>query len=221
MRLLALAMPQSFVTPRWSNLQQRLVTVTPLVVLGPDVLVRVFDALLQGRQVLPVLPVLIPEDVRVDAGGSDADGNATMRKERSGLVLCFALCGRADDLKGKPFEASERTPLPGHLPGRRGSVKAAVCLFALLASCRPGEMIWLGSGWGDVIQHGDILPESWFPSLVSVMFFPNVYSLPNSATTIKLKPYQLTLRRVPGQRGARQQRRSRRAWGRSWRSGAG
>lgn len=76
------------------NLQQSLVTIAPRKVLGlvaanvsirrmpkdrweayPDVLVGVLDALFQRRQVRPVLPVLIPENVCVDAS-ADKGGNA-------------------------------------------------------------------------------------------------------------------------------------------------
>lgn len=57
-----------------------LVAVAPRIVLGADVLVRVLGALLQGRHVRPVVPVLVPLDPGVDAGedeggrqGVDAD----------------------------------------------------------------------------------------------------------------------------------------------------
>jgi hypothetical protein len=59
-----------------SRQQAYLVTVSPGEVLRPDVLVGVLDALLEGREVLPVLPMLGPEVVGVDAGdqeGGDAD----------------------------------------------------------------------------------------------------------------------------------------------------
>lgn len=65
------------------RMQQRsttyLVAVAPEVVLGADVLVVVFDALLHGRGVGGVLPVLVPEPVGVgaredQAGGDEAGG---------------------------------------------------------------------------------------------------------------------------------------------------
>lgn len=88
----------------FGNLQKSLVTVTPREVLGlitvdcqyfriytyicfkderggreggtyPDVLVRVLDTLLQRRQVRPMLPMLVPENVCVDAGANKG-GNA-------------------------------------------------------------------------------------------------------------------------------------------------
>lgn len=53
-----------------------LVAITPLVVLGADVLVRILGALLQRRHVVPVVPVLVPEPVGVGTrqgeGGDDA-----------------------------------------------------------------------------------------------------------------------------------------------------
>ena len=45
-----------------------LVTVAPGEVPHADVLVGVLDTLLQGREVGPVLPVLVPQVVGVDAG---------------------------------------------------------------------------------------------------------------------------------------------------------
>ena len=55
--------------------EESLVSVTPLVVLGTDVLVRVLGALLQRRHVRPVLPVLAPEPVGVGTGGDKAGGD--------------------------------------------------------------------------------------------------------------------------------------------------
>lgn len=77
------------------NLQKSLVSVTPREVLGlfamtvstlrilgrqkggtyPDVLVGVLDTLLQRWHVRPMLPMLVPENVCVDAG-ADEGGNA-------------------------------------------------------------------------------------------------------------------------------------------------
>ena len=54
-----------------------LVTVTPEEVLGADVLVRVLDALLEWWEVLPVLPMLIPQVIGVEtAKGKDGDDDA-------------------------------------------------------------------------------------------------------------------------------------------------
>lgn len=59
--------------------QTYLVTISPLVVLGANVLVGVLGALLQRRQVVPVVPMLVPQVVGVGTGeakgGNDgADG---------------------------------------------------------------------------------------------------------------------------------------------------
>ena len=58
-----------------------LVTVTPWVVLHTDVLVGVLGALLKRRHVLPVLPVLGPEVVGVDATTDQAGNDSAKRKE--------------------------------------------------------------------------------------------------------------------------------------------
>ena len=47
--------------------EESLVPIAPEVVLRPDILVWILDSLLQGRQVLPVLPMLVPKVPRVDA----------------------------------------------------------------------------------------------------------------------------------------------------------
>lgn len=52
-----------------------LVSAAPREVLGADVLVGVLSALLQRRQVAPVLPVLVPQGVGVPAGEAQG-GNA-------------------------------------------------------------------------------------------------------------------------------------------------
>jgi hypothetical protein len=58
-------------------LTSHLVTVSPEVVLGPDVLEGVLGLVLKGGAVCDVLPVLGPEPVRVDAGEDDGgDHNA-------------------------------------------------------------------------------------------------------------------------------------------------
>lgn len=55
-----------------------LVTVSPEEVLGPDVLVRIFHALLQGREVFPVFPMLIPQVPGVDASEDEAGCDDTV-----------------------------------------------------------------------------------------------------------------------------------------------
>lgn len=55
-----------------------LVTVAPGEVLHADVLVGVLGALLQRGHVLPVLPVLLPEVVGVDAAADQAGNNGTV-----------------------------------------------------------------------------------------------------------------------------------------------
>jgi hypothetical protein len=59
--------------------KQRLIPITPEEVLGPNILIRVLDSLLQRRQMLPMLPMLVPEVLGVDgaedqAGDDDAGG---------------------------------------------------------------------------------------------------------------------------------------------------
>lgn len=54
-----------------------LVSISPKVVLGPNVLVRIFDAILEGRLVLPVLPMLIPEVIGVDRCNNQGGRNDT------------------------------------------------------------------------------------------------------------------------------------------------
>ena len=56
--------------------KQRLIPIPPKEVLRSDVLIRVLNAFFQGRHVGPVLPVLDPEIVGVDAAedeGGDYD----------------------------------------------------------------------------------------------------------------------------------------------------
>jgi hypothetical protein len=55
-----------------------LVTVTPGEVPGADVLVGILDALLQRGEVRPVLPVLVPEVVGVQAGEEEGGRNGTV-----------------------------------------------------------------------------------------------------------------------------------------------
>ncbi len=55
-----------------------LVTVAPREVAVADVLVGVLDALLEGGQVRPVLPMLVPEVVGVEAGEDKGGGDAAV-----------------------------------------------------------------------------------------------------------------------------------------------
>lgn len=73
--------------------QTHLVTISPLVVLGANVLVGVLGSLLQRRQVVPVVPMLVPQVVGVGTGeakgGNDgADGGlASISKLRDISVV--------------------------------------------------------------------------------------------------------------------------------------
>jgi len=71
------------------NIQDGLVTVAPGEVLGAHVLVGVLDALLKRGHVAPVLPVLLPEDVGVDAT-TDQGGNAGAVVNESVIVADLA-----------------------------------------------------------------------------------------------------------------------------------
>lgn len=62
------------------NVQESLVTIAPGVVAGADVLVGVLGALLKGREVGPVLPMLVVEGVSVVAGEGKGRGDAAGRK---------------------------------------------------------------------------------------------------------------------------------------------
>lgn len=62
-----------------SSLQQGLVTVSPLKVLGADVLVGVFGALLQRRHMAPVFPMVLPQNPSVDAGCNQEDGDTATK----------------------------------------------------------------------------------------------------------------------------------------------
>ena len=68
-------METSFLTRR---IKAYLVTVTPLVVLGANVLVGVLSAILQSGHVAPVLPMLVPQVVGVGSGGNEAGGDAAI-----------------------------------------------------------------------------------------------------------------------------------------------
>lgn len=54
-----------------------LVAITPGVVLGADVLVRILGAFLKRGHVLPVLPVVVPEGVGVNATADQAGDDST------------------------------------------------------------------------------------------------------------------------------------------------
>lgn len=54
-----------------------LVTISPWEVLAANVLVRVLDALLKWRHVVPVLPVLSPQIVGIDASEDEARDDST------------------------------------------------------------------------------------------------------------------------------------------------
>lgn len=58
------------------NVQESLVTIAPGVVAGADVLVGVLGALLKGREVGPVLPMLVVEGVGVVCGEGKGRGDA-------------------------------------------------------------------------------------------------------------------------------------------------
>jgi hypothetical protein len=47
--------------------KHRLIPISPEKVLRPDVLVRILDPLFQGREMFPVLPMLGPQVVGIDA----------------------------------------------------------------------------------------------------------------------------------------------------------
>ncbi len=66
-----------------------LVAIPPEKVLGPDVLVWVFNSLFQRREMFPMLPMLVPQVVRVDTGQDEAgsDDATTMLAKRSFSVV--------------------------------------------------------------------------------------------------------------------------------------
>jgi hypothetical protein len=72
--------------------EKGLVAVAPRVVLGADVLVGILNALLQGRHVGPVLPVVGPEVVGVDAGEDQAGDDAAVVSHQlanSSSIFCI------------------------------------------------------------------------------------------------------------------------------------
>lgn len=62
-----------------------LVTISPEVVLGPNVLVSILDTILESRLMLPVFPMLIPEVVSVDRCNNQSGRDNTV----SDLVFQF------------------------------------------------------------------------------------------------------------------------------------
>ncbi len=81
-----------------------LVTVTPLIVLGADVLVGVLGALLQSGHVVPVLPVLVPQVICVGTGGDEAGGNTA-----TNLLAVLDLRGSDAVLVGFVANSSDRS----------------------------------------------------------------------------------------------------------------
>ncbi len=61
-----------------SSRKTYLVTVAPREVAVADVLVGILDTLLEGRHVRPVLPMLVPEVVGVEAGEEEGGGDAAV-----------------------------------------------------------------------------------------------------------------------------------------------
>jgi hypothetical protein len=69
------------------NSQQRLVAIAPEKVLGANILVRILGPLFQRRHMLPVLPMLVPQIVGVEAGdGEGGDDDAGGRELVLGIV---------------------------------------------------------------------------------------------------------------------------------------
>lgn len=58
-----------------------LVTIAPGEVAGANVLVGVLGALLKRGHVRPVLPMLVPEGVGVEAGQEEGGGDAAVREK--------------------------------------------------------------------------------------------------------------------------------------------
>lgn len=88
--LLVIVSLGSLVSPGHRNAY--LVTVAPLVVLGADVLEGVLDALLEGRHVRPVLPMLSPEVVGVQAGEEEGRGDGAVGKAVLARFPVWVLC---------------------------------------------------------------------------------------------------------------------------------
>jgi hypothetical protein len=56
-----------------------LVTIAPSIVLVPDVLVGILDALFQRGHVVPMFPMLVPQVIGVDCGESNARDHEAAR----------------------------------------------------------------------------------------------------------------------------------------------
>lgn len=68
-----------------------LVTIAPGEVAGANVLVGVLSALLKRGHVRPVLPMLVPEGVGVEAGQEEGGGDAAVRE--NGWSAIYILSG--------------------------------------------------------------------------------------------------------------------------------
>lgn len=63
-----------------TRVQSHLITVSPRVVLHTDVLIGILGALLKRGHVLPVLPMLVPEVVGVDAAADQAGDDGAVEE---------------------------------------------------------------------------------------------------------------------------------------------
>lgn len=80
-----------------------LVTVTPGEVLGADILVGVFGTLLKRGHVVPVLPVLVPQVVGVDATTDEAGNNSTFEICQPNKAMSYDMSiGYIQDGKSQP-----------------------------------------------------------------------------------------------------------------------
>ena len=99
-------------------LQQGLVAISPLEVLGSDVLVRVFGALLQGGHVAPVLPVVLPQDPGVGASSNQEDRNTAKMPQLACVFRFFS-----SSLIRPQFAWQACSSAPCAKPSRRGVEK--------------------------------------------------------------------------------------------------
>ena len=70
--------------------QAYLVTVAPLIILGPYVLVGVLDTLLERREMRPMVPMLVPQVVGVGGSnhkGGNRDTVSVVSPSRSPLII--------------------------------------------------------------------------------------------------------------------------------------
>lgn len=65
-------------TKKYFWIKTNLISVSPKVILGSDVLIRVLGALLKRGLVLPVLPMFTPEVVGIDGCDDEGRGNDTV-----------------------------------------------------------------------------------------------------------------------------------------------